>query len=154
MSTTVGNNTRLFTDSASAFCWQVTNVCSKMLCGVTFEFEFSDLIATSTYVKRHQVGDIKSIFFLVPIPMLPIVISMIWPLITRVTWGLTPPMSFKNTWVLHQPSENVLYFLSLPSFYSQCTYINATQHAWMSIGWAFTYANGHTIYMLQTFQYL
>ena len=56
MSTKVGNNTRQFTDSA--FCWQA---CSKMFCGVTFEFEFSDLIGTS-YVKKHHVGDIKSIF--------------------------------------------------------------------------------------------
>ena len=37
-----------------------TYACVKMFCGVTFESEFLDLIATS-YVKKHHVGIAKSI---------------------------------------------------------------------------------------------
>ena len=33
-----------------------------MFCCVTFEYEFSDFIGTS-YIKKHHVGDIKSILF-------------------------------------------------------------------------------------------
>ena len=43
-----------------------TYICSKMFFGVTFEYEFSDFIGTS-YIKKHHVGDIKSILFGVPL---------------------------------------------------------------------------------------